>query len=82
LHDAKVAEIAKKYQHDKRYNVLFGDDISEFHLKPDLVVKTKKTTTVFEVKVLPISKHYQRKINKLRSEAREKNYRFRIKTIA
>ncbi len=82
LHDAKLAEIASRYNKDKRYEVLTDDNVIDFQNgKPDIVVKTKTTMTVFEVRILPISQYAQRKLRKLRDEVLEKNYKFRLVTI-
>ncbi len=82
LHDAKIADIRKKYPSRKGFSVRQHVEI-EKGLETDVLVKKKGAkTTFFEMITLPVLPDKQDKIEKLRQIAKRKNYDFRLIAIA
>jgi hypothetical protein len=82
LHDAKIADIRKKYPSRKGFSVRQHVEI-EKGLKTDVLVKKKGAkTTFFEIVTLPVLPDKQDKIEKLRKIAKHNNYDFRLIAIA
>jgi len=82
LHDAKIADIRKKYPSRKGFSVRQHVEIDK-GLETDVLVKKKGAkTTIFEMVTLPILPDKQDKIEKLRQRAIAKDYDFRLIAIA
>jgi hypothetical protein len=82
LHDAKIADIRKKYPSRKGYSVRQHIEIDKGLETDVLVTKNGEKSTIFEIIMLPLLPEKQDKIEKLRQKAQALDYNFRLVAIA
>ncbi|MCP4698312.1 MAG: hypothetical protein GY862_15875 [Gammaproteobacteria bacterium] len=83
LHDAKIAALKKDYSARKTVSSIHDDFELGDGVKADVFIERKKgKSLVFEIVVLPSSPHQKKKIKQIREKIQDRNYDFRLVTIA